>query len=79
MDKNKTSIVAVSVVNYDDYLDSYIVKYELKIKSGVIKRRTAFFSYSEGLSKDSDNVDLVNRVKQEVGLFDKGVRPRNWR
>ncbi len=76
---DKASVVSVTIVNYDDHLETYVVKYEVRIKSGVIRRRTALYKPGEGLSRDQENEQLVERIKQEINLFNRGVKNKRWR
>jgi len=76
---DKASVIAVTIVDYDEDSKSYVVKYELRIKSGVIRRRTALYKQGEGLTKDQENKELVERIKQEIPLFNSGVRNKRWR
>lgn len=69
LNTNKNTVTSVSITNYDEDLQVYMIKYDLSIRPGVVRRRTAKYSHSEGMSKDSDNEYLVKRVKQEVNLF----------
>lgn len=76
---DKASVVSVTIVDYDDHLESYVVKYEVLVKSGVMRRRTALYKPGEGLSSDQANERLVERIKQEIPLFDRGVKNKHWR
>ncbi len=76
---DKASIIAVSVLNYDIDFDAHVVKYEILIKSGIIRRRTVLYNCAKDLNKDQENKYLVERIKQEITIFNRGVKNKRQR
>lgn len=78
---NEASIVSVNVLGYDEDLDSYFVQYEVKVKAGVNRRRKTMYSFKEGIDSgpDEKNETLVEKIRQEIGMFNRGVRTTSRR
>ncbi len=76
---NKASVISVTVVDYDSDLETYIIKYELRVKSGIIRRRTVLYNSTSDLTNDERNKPLIERIKQEILMFDKGVKSKRLR
>lgn len=60
----------VNILAFDDYINMYVVEYVLFVRSGVSRRSKAFYHKGE-LSRDSENTDLVDRVRSEIKTYNK--------
>ena len=75
---NKATVKSVNVVDYDEDLKAHVIKYELSIKSGIVRRRTILYSTLDDLSNDMSNESLVEDIKREIALFDKGNKSKQY-
>lgn len=76
---NKATVKSVNVVDYDEDLKAHIIKYELNIKSGIIRRRTILYNTPDDLFNDVNNESLVENIKREIALFNKGIKSKQHR
>ena len=61
-------VLDISIVDYDAFVDAYIVKYCIEVSDGIFRKSKAIYMDNK-LSRDNDRKELVKSIRDKIRLY----------